>query len=46
MKPKHAYLALCVPGTLLPCSQLIPFLREQGLSLPLFLYMREARAGR
>ena len=36
MRPKNLYLALCVLGTLLPYSQLIPFLRENGLDLRLF----------
>jgi hypothetical protein len=36
MRPKQAYLVLCVAGTLLPYSQFIPFLREHGLDLPLF----------
>jgi Terpene cyclase DEP1 len=33
MKPKGLYLALCVAGTILPYTQLIPFLREHGLHL-------------
>ena len=37
MRPKHVYLVLCVAGILLPYSQFIPFLREQGLDLNLFL---------
>jgi uncharacterized protein DUF2834 len=37
MKPKNLYLALCVAGTVLPYSQLIPFLREHGLDLRLFV---------
>lgn len=36
MRPKHLYLGLCLAGTLLPYSQLIPFLREHGLDLHLF----------
>jgi len=36
MKPKGWYLALCIVGTLLPYSQLIPFLRQHGLDLHLF----------
>jgi hypothetical protein len=36
MKPRILYLALCVVGTLLPYSQLLPFLREHGLDLRLF----------
>ena len=38
------YLILCVLGTVLPCSQLVPFLREHGLDLPLFF--RELFANR
>jgi hypothetical protein len=30
------YLILCIAGTVLPYSQLGPFLREHGLDLPLF----------
>jgi hypothetical protein len=37
MRPKPAYLALCIAGTLLPYSQFIPFLREHGLDLRLSL---------
>jgi len=37
MNPKSLYLALCVAGTVLPYSQLLPFLREHGLDLRLFL---------
>ena len=33
MKPKTIYLALCVPGTAVPYSQLVPFLREHGLDV-------------
>jgi hypothetical protein len=36
MKARHLYLALCVPGFLLPYSQLLPFLRDHGLDLRLF----------
>jgi hypothetical protein len=36
MKPKSIYLGLCVAGTVLPYSQLLPFLREHGLDLRLF----------
>jgi hypothetical protein len=50
MKPKTAYLWLCVLGTVLPYSQLLSFLREHGLDLrlfvALFLFMREARGER
>ena len=37
MKPRSTYLVLCVVGTVLPYSQFIPFLREHGLVLRLFL---------
>jgi hypothetical protein len=36
MKPKTLYLLLCVAGTLLPLSQLVPFVRDHGLDLRLF----------
>jgi hypothetical protein len=35
MKPKDLYLGLCFLGTVLPYSQLIPFLREHGLDVRL-----------
>ena len=34
---KALYLGLCVLGTVLPYSQFIPFLREHGLDMRLFL---------
>jgi hypothetical protein len=37
MHPKNLYLLLCVPGTLLPYSQFVPFLRDHGLDLRLFV---------
>ncbi len=37
MKPKTLYLWLCVAGTALPYWQFIPFLREHGLDLRLFV---------
>lgn len=37
MKLKTAYALLCVLGTALPYSQLIPFLREHGLDVRLFV---------
>jgi hypothetical protein len=37
MKSKRLYLGLCIAGIVLPYSQLIPFLRENGLDLRLFL---------
>lgn len=36
MRPRNLYLLLCVVGTLLPYSQFIPFLRENGLDFRLF----------
>jgi hypothetical protein len=36
MQPKVLYLALAVIGTMLPCWQFLPFLREHGLDLRLF----------
>ncbi len=36
MKPKTLYLGLCAIGTLLPYSQLIPFLSGYGLDMPRF----------
>jgi hypothetical protein len=37
MKTKTVYLILCVLGTLLPYSQLIPFVRAHGLDVGLFV---------
>src|SRR4029453_2370294 len=37
IKPKTAYLLLCVAGVLLPYSQFLPFLREHGLDMKLFV---------
>src|ERR671924_333068 len=37
MTIKHLYLALCAVGTLLPYSQFVPFLREHGLDVRLFV---------
>jgi len=37
MKPKTAYLALCVAGTLIPYTQFLPFVWEHGLDLRLFV---------
>ena len=37
MKPKTIYLVLCVLGTALPLSQLLPFLFEHGLDMRLFV---------
>ena len=36
MKRGNLYLLLCVAGTVLPYSQLIPFVRENGLDPRLF----------
>ena len=36
MKPTNFYLGLCIAGTVLPYSQLIPFLREHGLDIQFF----------
>jgi predicted exporter len=33
MAPRHLYLGLCVAGTILPLTQLAPFVREHGLDL-------------
>ena len=37
MKLKTVYLLLCVVGTVLPYSQLIPFLSANGLNIPLLV---------
>ena len=37
MTLKGLYLGLCILGTVLPYSQFLPFLREHGLDLRLFL---------
>jgi len=37
MTPKTIFLALAVIGTVLPCWQFLPFLRENGLDLRLFV---------
>jgi len=37
MKLKTLYLLLCVVGTVLPYSQLIPFLNANGLNIPLLV---------
>jgi hypothetical protein len=36
MRLRHFYLGLCVIGTILPYSQLIPWLVTHGLNFPLF----------
>ena len=35
MKVKHIYIILCILGTVLPYSQFLPWLLENGLNLPL-----------
>jgi Terpene cyclase DEP1 len=37
MRPKSLYLVLCLAGTVIPYSQLVPFLRQHGLDFRLFL---------
>ena len=37
MRLKNLYLGLCVLGTVLPYSQFLPFLREHGLDLRVFV---------
>jgi hypothetical protein len=37
MKPKHAYLVLCVLGVLLPYSQLAPYMLESGFDIPVVM---------
>jgi hypothetical protein len=37
MKTKHLYLLLCIAGTILPYWWFVPFLRDHGLDLRLFL---------
>jgi len=36
-KRQIAYFILCIVGTSLPCSQLVPFLREHGLNLQMMI---------
>ena len=38
MKPKGLYLVLGVLGTVLPYTQFVPFLRQHGLDVRLFLH--------
>lgn len=35
MKVKHIYIILCILGTVLPYSQFLPWLLENGLNIPL-----------
>ncbi len=37
MKPKYAYLGLCVVGTLLPVAAFLPFLHTHGLDFGEFV---------
>lgn len=37
MTPRNLYLALAVAGTVLPYSQFVPFVREHGLDLRMFV---------
>jgi hypothetical protein len=37
MRPKHLYLGLCLIGTILPYSQFVPFVRENGFNARAFL---------
>ena len=37
MKPKYVYLVLCVLGFVLPYSQFIPWVMENGLSVKYFV---------
>ncbi len=34
---RRLYLVLCIAGTILPCWQFLPFVRDHGLDLPLFI---------
>ena len=34
---QYLYLVLCILGTMLPCSQLVPFLTEHGLNVALLM---------
>jgi hypothetical protein len=44
MKPKTIYLALCFAGALLPYSQFVPWVMQNGLSVPILF--RELFANR
>jgi hypothetical protein len=37
MTPKNIYAVLCLAGVVLPYSQFIPFLRDHGLDMRLFV---------
>jgi hypothetical protein len=46
MTPKTLYAALCVLGTVLPSSELVPFVREHGLDVRLLVeQLFSTRAG-
>jgi hypothetical protein len=36
-RTQRLYLALCVAGTVLPCWQFLPFVRDHGLDMRLFM---------
>lgn len=38
MKLRHVYLILCIAGIVLPYSQLVPFVLEHGLDIPLLVH--------
>ena len=38
MRLRHVYLVLCAVGALLPYSQVVPWLLQHGLDLPLFFH--------
>ena len=37
MKPKHLYAALCIIGTILPYTQFVPWIIENGLNISLLV---------
>jgi len=37
MNLSSAYMLLCVPGTFLPLTQLVPRMLENGINIPLFI---------
>jgi Protein of unknown function DUF2834 len=37
VRPRHWYLGLALLGTILPYSRFVPFIREHGFDLPVFL---------
>jgi hypothetical protein len=37
IRPKYLYAALCITGTILPYTQFIPWLAENGLNIPLLI---------